>query len=297
MTTFGIDISHHQGVLSLAEVVARTPSIEFAIAKLSEGEGFRDPNFGRYATEAKEAGLLFAGYHFLRGDVGVINQAKWVKTVLAGRNIPVIIDLERTNGTPQPTMAHLESFMRAAEAIDLRISPLLYLPEWYWAEIGHPETAQWDIWQSDYGSNVGIYPGNLSARWSTMGRVASVLQYTSQGRVSGYFGPVDLNAFRGTRAELAQQGWLIDYKEDEVATKDEIQLWVATTPIVVDGAGTKEPLQKVLRQILNRPVAPEGPSAEEIVTQLVAALPPDEDLTQSDVQAALETYFRARFGA
>lgn len=264
MTTFGIDISHHQGDISLIEV-AQNNSIDFALAKLSEGDGFVDDQFTRHSVEAHQAGLLFAGYHYLRGDVGAINQAKHVKNALGDTGIPVVIDIERTNGSPQPTMAHVQAFVRSATTLGVKVSSLLYLPEWYWSEIGRPLTPGWDLWQSNYGSNDGKYPGNTSDRWSTMGRAASILQFTSNGRVDGYSGPVDLNAFRGTRAELAQQGWFIDYQEEEVATQQEIQKWVATAPIIIDKEGNTEPLQKVLRQILTNQkaagVVPTSPAA------------------------------------
>lgn len=92
-------------------------------------------------------------------------------------------------------------------------------------------------------------------------------------------------------------GWFTDHKEHVVATKEEIQAWVATTPIVVDGAGTKEPLQKVLRQILNKPVASGGATAEEIAAAVVAALPADDvDLTKADVKEALVAVLRQGTG-
>lgn len=282
MTLFGIDVSHHQPGIDLRDV-----AVDFVFAKATEGATFKDERFPIYQAQAEDANLLFAAYHFLRGDSDPGAQARNVREVLGDSRIPVVIDIERTSGMPQPDMSHVRGFTNAAEGLGLRVADILYLPEWYWAEIRRPDTNGWKIWQSDYGSNNGIYPGDTSPRWVTMGRQAAILQFSSNGLVQGYAGRVDVNAFRGTREELAQTGWFIDYKEQFMATKADIQAWVATTPIVVDAEGTVQPLQKVLRQILNKPVASGGATAEEIAAKVVASLPPDEELTRLDVKKAL----------
>jgi GH25 family lysozyme M1 (1,4-beta-N-acetylmuramidase) len=292
MTIFGIDVSHHQRDLDLRNV-----DVDFVMAKVSEGVGFRDPQFDVYRAQAEQMDVLFAGYHFLRGDSAPGDQARVVAKVIGTSQIPVIIDIEETNGTPQPTMTDARVFRDVAEGLGVRVSSLIYFPEWYWNQIGRPDTGAWSIWQSDYGSNAGVYPTDASVRWNSHGRVASILQYTSKGRLSGYAGDLDINAFRGTRAELASKGWFYDMKESEVATKTEIQQWVATTPIKIDDDGTTWPLQQVLRDLRRRVGTSNGPTAEQIANAVVAAIPPDNDLTRADVKEAVTTVFRDAFGA
>jgi lysozyme len=295
MTTFGIDVSRFQAGIDLRSLDVAV--VTFVAAKVSEGMGWKDPQFETYRRQAEESDLLFAAYHCLRGDYAPGDQVRNVQEVLAGSGIPVILDIERTNGVPQPTMADARAFRTIAQDQGLRVSNLLYLPEWYWAEIQHPSTAGWDLWQSDYGPNDGKYPGDSSNRWTAMGRQASVLQFTSQGRIPGYSGNLYINAFRGTREELASKGWFHDYKENTVATKAEIQTWVATAPIVVDPeTGKTQPLQQVLRRLLTTTPSG-GPSASEIAAAVVAAIPPDVDLTRADVKNAVESVFRERFSS
>jgi lysozyme len=296
MTLFGIDVSRHQAGLDL-RVMEREAGITFAMAKVTEGMGWKDPEFDTFRDQAEQTNLLFAAYHFLRGDSLPGDQARNVKSVLGDSNIPVILDIERTNGIPQPTMSDVRVFRTVATDLGLRVANLLYFPEWYWNEIGRPDTGGWALWQSDYGTNDGVYPGDGSLRWVSMGRQSSILQFTSQARLPGYAGPLDKNAFRGTREELAQTGWFYDMKEHEVATKAEIQKWVAETPIVVDPTtGETQQLQRVLRRLLSGQTVT-GPSAEQIASAVVAALPPDEELTRADVKSAVESLFAEKFGA
>lgn len=287
MTTFGIDISRHQVGINL-DTVFRDPGFDFMVAKLSEGATWSDPEFHRYRLAAERNEVLFAGYHFLRGDSHPRAQAMNALASLEGNQVPVIIDLERTNGSTQPDLEVAEEFYQAAHLLGLDVVPLIYFPEWYWNEIGSPNATGWRIWQSDYGNNDGAYPGDGSPRWDWGYRVADLLQFTSAGRVPGYPGDVDLNAYKGTREELAATGWFVDYKKDTM-TLEEIQRAVATTPINI---GRKEtmPLQKVLRLLLNKR------TPEQIAAAVVAALPvpadEDEQITSADVEQAVAKVLR-----
>jgi lysozyme len=292
MTLLGIDVSRHQAGINL-----RNLDVSFIAAKVTEGQTWKDPQFETYLAQVEDTDVLFAAYHFLRGDSAPGDQVRNVLEVLGDSGIPVILDIERTNGVPQPSMSDVRTFRMIAADKGLQVSNLLYFPEWYWASIGRPIVAGWDLWQSDYGPNDGLYPGDRSDRWLAMGQQAAVLQYTSKGWVPGYSGDLDINAFRGTREELAAKGWFYDFKENTGATKAEIQNWVATAPIIVETeTGKTQPLQQVLRRILaNVPAA--GPSASEIAAAVVAQIPEDVDLTRSDVKEAVEAVFREKFAS
>lgn len=291
MTTFGIDISHYQDGIDLS-AVARHSATEFVVAKATTGSTGQDSNYAAYRAEAERNGLLFAAYHWITGSSSPVTQAQNAFNVVGG-DVPVFIDIERNPFDPQqPTMAHVTAFVAAAGALGLRVNPVLYLPEWYWVEMGRPNVSAWGIWQSDYGPNDGAYPGDDSDRWAFGSREAVILQYTSRGHVKGYGRFIDVDAYRGTRADLARTGWFKDYSEDVVATKEEIQAWVANTPIVIDWQ-TKEtqPLHRVLRRLLKASVAEATP--EQIASAVVAALPESGGgLTVEDVQSAVANVFR-----
>lgn len=304
MTTFGIDVSRYQEGLSLA--AAASGSVEFAVAKATEGQGLQDPQYNTFRAQAEEAGLLFAGYHFLRDDSAAVYQARNAFEVV-GPHVPLILDVESGTAGSRPKMARAREFRVEFQNLGGTVSNLLYLPKWYWDSIGRPDVTAWDVWQSAYGDNSGDYPGDSSHYWAEDGTFRPmVLQYTSRGRVPGYPGDVDLNAFRGTRAELAAKGWFKDYGDNaDMATREEVQAWVASTPIVVN-TETKEtqPLQKVLRRILEiskrtEVAASDEPTLEQIAQRVLDLLPPGQDVafTEDDLKNAVKQAIREGTGA
>ena len=212
---FGLDVSHFQRGLSLAAV--RRQGYGFVIAKATQGQGVQDAEFHTFRKEAESLGMLFAAYHFLHSDSSARAQADNLAERLNGRtNIPIMIDCEPTKGS-SPTLAHVRRFIAACEDRDLRVT-ILYLPRFHWQALGRPKLGADlpPVMQALYGRNRGgpgpdLYPGNESERWDPMGGSApEMLQFGSRGRIAGF--PrlrVDVDAFRGTRRELADTGMFL----------------------------------------------------------------------------------------
>ena len=212
---FGIDISHHQHGLSLAAVQAQ--GYDFVIAKATQGQGVRDPDFQTFREEAQSLGLMFAAYHFLHSDSSARAQADNLARQLAGHTeIPVMADVEPTEGS-EPTLVHTKKFIAACAKRDLRVT-ILYLPHFHWQALGEPQLDPElpPLMQALYGRNrrgagSALYPGNTSPRWAAMGgRNPTLLQFGSRGRIEGFDKlKVDIDAFRGTRQELSASGMLL----------------------------------------------------------------------------------------
>lgn len=66
------------------------------MAKISEGTGYRNPAYASQRAAAQGAGARFGGYHFLHAGNGA-SQADYCFGV-AGRTVPVMIDMEPTAG-------------------------------------------------------------------------------------------------------------------------------------------------------------------------------------------------------
>lgn len=279
MITKGIDISRHQLGIDLAKVV-RDNKIGFVVARTTEGT-YEDPTWGAYRQIAAREGFLFAGYHKMSGDSSPMRQAAAIWNVVGDTGVPVIIDLERLEGgTRQPTYDDALHVIAAGKGLGLNMARLIYLPGWYWAEIGYP-MVQRPVWESDYGPNDGKYPGDASNAWVSANGLAKILQYTDKGRLSGYPDPLDIDAYRGTLEQLARTGWFKDYREDADVTKEEIQDAVRMTPITVDSKGTVQPLQHVLRRILNRP-DPDLHDLTEKISDAVVAAVHEQDVSDSE---------------
>ncbi len=272
MTLFGIDTSHWQNDAGFdLAVMGSVHEVYYVITKMSEGASSRDSAFLETRAAAEKRGVLFAAYHYVRGDSSAQAQVANMKVALDGHDVPVILDIERTNGSPQPSLVTMSRIIVEGKKQGVRISPLTYVPDWYWRELGAPKHDPFPLWQSRYGANDGKYFGDTSEYWNALGRQAQILQYTDRGRISGYSGFIDRNAYRGTREELAKTGWFKDYavpKEPEVTVK-EIQQAVRSTPILIDTEkGTEMPLQQVLRRLLDRKPARARDISEAVIRQL-----------------------------
>jgi lysozyme len=203
---YGVDLSRYQAGISLHGV--RSEGFDFAFCKVSQGGDYRSPEWPRMRDEARAAGLILAGYHYIdRSDPA--RQAANCGGHLGDLSIPVALDLEEGGGD----IAQYRRVLDAFTAAGIRV-PLSYIPRWYWQEIGSPDLSDLPpLWASRYPSSAVDYAsslyqaieqagGGLSTYWEGYGgnRVA-VLQYACTAVVQGR--QVDADAYLGTRDELA----------------------------------------------------------------------------------------------
>lgn len=196
--TWGIDISNHQGNMDLAQV--KREGFDFIWVKVSEGANYRDPFWPSNRDNAKAAGLILAGYHYIRtGDPQA--QARLFVEHLGDKTIPAMLDFEDGSGDINQFWA----VKNAIEALGVKVR-LSYIPDWYWERIGKPDLSKVPgLISSEYVNGSGyasvLYPGNNSSFWKAYGgRTPDVLQFTDRALVAGK--SVDANAFRGTPDQL-----------------------------------------------------------------------------------------------
>ncbi len=199
--TFGIDISHHQGAFDLGR--AAREGIAFAILKATEGNGFVDARFAENLANARNSGMLVAAYHYQRASASAAAQVAHIERVVP-KNVPVIPDVEADGGG----VGLVWDMVGRLRAVGYRV-PLLYLPRWYWQQLGSPSLAGLPpLWSSRYPDNL---PGTIPDEyvdvpphyWDGYGGLpVAVLQFTSSASVAGRQ-PIDANAYRGTRAQFA----------------------------------------------------------------------------------------------
>lgn len=200
-TTFGLDLSHHQGVFDFTR--AAREGVAFVILKATEGTSFTDPRFAANLSAARKAGLLVAAYHYQRSDSSAAAQVAHIRSVVP-RDVPVIPDVEASSGSVNLT----RDIVTKLRAAGYRV-PLSYIPRWYWQQLGSPSLAGLPpLWSSRYPDNVvgsiGDEFADVPARfWEGYGGLpVALLQFTSSAAIAGR-SPIDANAFRGTRAQLA----------------------------------------------------------------------------------------------
>ncbi len=205
MAVFLADVSSYQHglrVAALADCVG-------VLAKCSEGTYYTDVDYDGWRREAAVAGKLFVAYHFMRADESAEAQATWIGSRIGDTSLPLELDVE-TEGSSKPTFAQVIALAKACKARGLRVK-LLYLPRWYWQQIGSPNMSELNtlgigLISSSYpggsGTAAKLYPGDNSAGWSPYGGVTPLLyQFTDQATDGGL--KLDMNAYRGSREQLA----------------------------------------------------------------------------------------------
>jgi hypothetical protein len=222
VTLFGVDVSAHQGG-SIDWSKVRADGMTFMLARSSIGtapDSFRVSSDNRYFRRniagAKAAGFgLLGAYHYLENGLDGREQAKrflgYVGDVIDPNDIALMADVEEDG----LSVAAYDAFVDELRD-QLPAHPrLTYTGGWYWN--GHwPNPNRASIGPLDASRYVSVAAGTtlpwrdawakVPSTWWTVAyggwRAASILQFTSRGRVAGYSGPLDINAYRGSLAEF-----------------------------------------------------------------------------------------------
>ncbi len=212
---FGVDISEHQANYSLKKV--RAEGADFVILRLCDGTRV-DRLFKSHLKDAESTDLLVSTYWYLRAPVEgttISQQVDVIDRQMGGRrNLGVWIDVESINraGAALLTEKDVWDAKRELEKRGYHV-PGIYSGAWYWEKMPGGEPSMkglGQLWVSHYGQTNqrgnyrDIYPGNSSTRWDyPLGdRKPDILQYGSNGVIAGQ--AVDVNAFKGTRQQLAE---------------------------------------------------------------------------------------------
>ena len=189
----GIDISAHNGMMNL-QAAHTQDTLSFAIIKASEGVTFRDKNFRLNYDKGQKAGMLLGAYHYFRFDCAGTEQARNLLSAIGDRELPLglFIDVEEHgNATGVPEKKIAERLTAMVEYLNLlgHNVTLYSNMDGYYTYI-EPTLPGADLWIASFKA----VPPALPNLW--------FWQYSHSGRVSGSRGPVDLDAFAGTRADL-----------------------------------------------------------------------------------------------
>ena len=225
MPIFGVDVSRHQGSkLDWAKI--RGSGIDFMFARASLATT-PDEHFKKNIQRANDAGIPVLGaYHFLypKSSVSPADQADlFLEQVKFPKGKLMMLDIERDKGGIKPRIddvrAFVERFNQGADGHPL----LVYAPGWYWDIIGDPPAS--DIGRLVASRYVRVDRKKVGKRririrmtpTEAFNRIpkgfwvakhggwerATILQFTSTGKVPGHRGKVDFNAFRGSVDQLA----------------------------------------------------------------------------------------------
>lgn len=199
---FGVDVSAYQGNVDWA--VLAEQGVDFAFLKATEGSLLQDRQFAANWAGAAEAGVRAGAYHFLSYDSPGDTQADnfiAVVPVTEGA-LPPVVDIEFYGEylDEPPEKEHVRSILDPLlERLEEHygVKPILYVTyRSYYRYIAGGGYGDYPIWCS----SPTIFP--LVAGWDFW-------QYSHSARLPGYDGDqdrIDLNIFRGSRADFARFG-------------------------------------------------------------------------------------------
>lgn len=190
MTFFGHDVSDYQAGY-------QPKAGEFVIAKCTEGAHTHDPSWPTMLQRIKTAGAIPLAYHFLHSDSTAADQAANTASAPGIHGVPIMVDAE-VEGSSRPTVQTIADYTDLCRAKGLTVK-LVYLPKWYWEQIGSPSLAPLiarglSLVSSAYPGGSG-YPGDSGSGWDSYGGMTPLIwQYSDQ--------PLDEDAYRGTAEQL-----------------------------------------------------------------------------------------------
>lgn len=192
----GVDVSNHQGEIDWP-TLART-DIAFAYIKATEGGDFRDRRFAANWDGARRAGLPRGAYHFFTQCRSGAEQARNFMAAVPREPgaLPPAVDLEHMG--PCGSGAQVANLVEEIAAFMAMLQdhygrrPILYTDAVFDAAYLWGHFTRETFWTR----SIVLPPWFRTSQWL-------IWQYHNCGRRAGVVGPVDLNAFRGTRRELA----------------------------------------------------------------------------------------------
>ena len=199
----GIDVSRYQGEIDWGAVAAA--GYRFAAIRATIGDYYTDPMFAANWYGAKAAGLLVTAYHVVKPGIDAYDQIAHFWNVMGARkpDMPIVLDVELTDGDPSGIGALVLSCMDAASVV-YSDWPIVYTGAWFWNDPNaiippDPDEHNCPLWIANY--TTAAQPVKISD-WDTW----TFWQYSSTGRITGISGDVDLNRFNGTYDDLL--AWL-----------------------------------------------------------------------------------------
>jgi murein L,D-transpeptidase YcbB/YkuD len=204
VVTWLLDISNHQGAFNIAQ--AAVEGYSAIICKATEGRTFNDGRFDPFVPQIKAAGLIPGAYHYLRSGDGAAQAQAFHRRITAhGGPAGWLIALDCEADASWDTVV---AWAGEWNRLTCQHPFLLYTGAWWWGPRGWPGASLTPhLWHSHYVTGTGL-GSELYAKvpdsWWTPGYggwpAASILQFSSRGRVAGQ--DVDVDAFRGSLNDL-----------------------------------------------------------------------------------------------
>lgn len=187
MSMNGVDVASYQTGIDFSRVPC-----DFAIIKATEGTGYVNPACNSQYASAKGAGKLLGLYHYATGG-NAVNEANYFIDNIrnyVGSAI-LCIDWESGGNAAWGNMSYLEELCRQVIK-RTNVIPLIYVQASEYGPVSAvAKKLNAGLWIAQYASMDPT--GYQSHPWNEGSYGCAIRQYSSNGRLPGWGGPLDLN--------------------------------------------------------------------------------------------------------
>ncbi len=223
-TAYGIDVSHHQGVIDWDTVAKH---IDFAILRCGYGSDLTSQDDRQWKANVEACTRLkipFGVYIYSHAtnEEEARSEARHVLRLLKGYkpSMPVYLDLEdddiSQNCTPAQILANATVFCDMIRSAGY--TPGIYANTYWWSTyLSSPQYDKWDRWVARYSSQLDF------------NRPYSMWQYTSEGSVPGITGNVDMNRWYAEKPTVGcNHSYTFRVKLEPTCTAQGIRLYTCS---------------------------------------------------------------------
>lgn len=193
-TLQGIDVSSWQ-----PGWVTSSAQADFAIVKATQGVGYVSPTMRQQADGALASGKKLGFYHYASGgdcareaDFFVSVVRPWLRRAL------LALDWEADQNSAWGSPSWSTCFVQRVKAAT-GVTPMVYTSAAALWQVQGARQAGAGLWLARYASMAPT--GYQGQPWLLGAAGEAMLQYSGNGRVPGYGGPVDLSIFLGSREQ------------------------------------------------------------------------------------------------
>ena len=202
MTMNGIDVSSWQAGIDLSRVPC-----DFVICKATGGAGYVNPDCDRAYQQAKALGKKLGVYHFAReaGCEGSAEaEARFFVDNVQGYLGEAILVLDWEASAVELGVGWAKAWLDEVQRLT-GVKPLLYsynncVNSYDWTPVAQADYGLWNAGYYAYGTPMGYNPDAPLIGGTGAWAGAAMYQYTSEGRLDGWDGNLDLNVFYGDAA-------------------------------------------------------------------------------------------------
>lgn len=189
---FGVDVSHWNTYKEKNSHYRPLSSIDFMIAKATQGIGYKDSEFDNFMNIACAKGLLRGAYHFVSMTEPYEQALNFVSTVRPYGDCLLALDFEDSDGAMKVSQDTINKYLYPlAKYVKLMTGtpPLIYASKYVFDSYDFSEIRKLDcgVWVAKWDR---ITDKPTIKNW---GSLIAIKQYTDKGSIDELIGNTDLN--------------------------------------------------------------------------------------------------------